>query len=269
MRIFVVPYRNRPAQLRVFLSHMKYLLEDIPADQYKIYIMNQADHRPFNRGGMRNLGFLRAKEEFPDTYREIDFIFHDLDNLIGEKNLVHFTTKRGEVDHIFGSYENRNVGGIWVIKGGDFEKINGYPNFWGWGYEDDMVAFRIEEENLILKRNTFKFHSKAVVHLDFCPEQVAERKMVNPINKKISAEKKRTYRKFPDGLRTLKNIKMNKEQLGSRVEQWNVTSFSAQLSSVLTEEKEIWILAPHFATWIKNNLGKFKISEISSRGRRE
>ena len=68
------------------------------------------------------------------------FIFHDLDNLIGEKNLVHFTTKRGEVDHIFGSYENRNVGGIWVIKGGDFEKINGYPNFWGWGYEDDMVA---------------------------------------------------------------------------------------------------------------------------------
>ena len=63
MKIFIVPYRNRGGQLRVFLSHMKYLLEDHPVEEYRIYIAQQADNRPFNRGAMRNIGFLEAKKE--------------------------------------------------------------------------------------------------------------------------------------------------------------------------------------------------------------
>ena len=91
MIIFIVPYRQRPAELSVFLSHMKYILEDVE-DEYFIYIINQADERPFNRGAMRNIGFLMAKEQFPENYKDIDLVFHDLDNLIGENNQVDFKT---------------------------------------------------------------------------------------------------------------------------------------------------------------------------------
>ena len=104
MKIFIVPYRNREGQLNVFLNHMKYLLEDISHNKYRIYIVHQVDSRPFNRGAMRNIGFLEGKKEFPDTYKEIDFVFHDLDNLIGEKNLVKFTTNSNEINHIYGNY---------------------------------------------------------------------------------------------------------------------------------------------------------------------
>ena len=94
MKIFIVPYRNREGQLHVFLSHMKYLLEDIlPQSDYRIYIVHQMDNRPFNRGGMRNIGFLEAKKGFPETYKDIDFIFHDLDNLVGKKNIIEFRTQ--------------------------------------------------------------------------------------------------------------------------------------------------------------------------------
>ena len=60
MKIFIVPYRNRAGQLNVFLNHMKYLLEDISQNEYRIYIVHQVDNRPFNRGAMRNIGFLEG-----------------------------------------------------------------------------------------------------------------------------------------------------------------------------------------------------------------
>ena len=43
---------------------------------------------------MRNIGFLMAKKQFPENYKDIDLVFHDLDNLIGEKNLVDFSIGR-------------------------------------------------------------------------------------------------------------------------------------------------------------------------------
>ena len=39
-----------------------------------------------------------AKKEFPTTYEEIDYIFHDLDNLIAVKNSVEFTTNNNEIN---------------------------------------------------------------------------------------------------------------------------------------------------------------------------
>lgn len=117
MIIFIVPYRNREGELQVFLSHMRYLLEDISDEDYRIYIIHQDDERPFNRGAMRNIGFLMGKKEFPTTYKEIDYVFHDLDNLIAIKNSVEFTTNENEVNHIFGNYENINIGGIFCYEG--------------------------------------------------------------------------------------------------------------------------------------------------------
>jgi DNA-binding LacI/PurR family transcriptional regulator len=43
----IVPYRDRPQQLKRFVSHMEDYLKDI---EYEIFIVEQSDDKPFNRG---------------------------------------------------------------------------------------------------------------------------------------------------------------------------------------------------------------------------
>ena len=69
--IFIVPYRDRKADLSLFLSHMPYILQGL---NYEIIIAHQQDTRPFNRGGVKNIGFIHAKEKYPEHYKDINFI---------------------------------------------------------------------------------------------------------------------------------------------------------------------------------------------------
>jgi hypothetical protein len=57
------------------------------------------------------------------------------------------------------------LGGIVSITGQDFEKINGFPNFWAWGYEDNMLNDRVKNMNMIIDRSTFfPFADKNILH---------------------------------------------------------------------------------------------------------
>lgn len=255
MIIFIVPYRQRPAELAVFLSHMKYLLEDIK-DEYFIYIVNQADERPFNRGAMRNIGFLMAKKQFPENYKDIDLVFHDLDNLIGEKNQVDFKTKSGVVNHIFGNYKQQNIGGIFTMKGGDFERINGYPNFWGWGYEDMCLGRRITANKIDVIRNNFPFHDKRIVHLNFTPQQAVNRKVVNDINENLF-KKSNLQNSIPDGIQQLKNLDVCCNIISSKVKRYDVKNFTAYIPHTTTKERVQYVVTPNWHNWFRKNLKKF------------
>jgi hypothetical protein len=74
--VFVVPYRDRELQLGFFRSHMAKVLEDEPS--YEIFFVHQQDKRTFNRGAMKNIGFLAMKERYPKTYGDITFVFNDV-----------------------------------------------------------------------------------------------------------------------------------------------------------------------------------------------
>ena len=37
----------------------------------------------------------------------------------------------------------------------DFEKMNGFPNFWAWGFEDNMLQYRAISSKLIIDRSNF------------------------------------------------------------------------------------------------------------------
>ena len=149
-RVFIVPYRNRLQQKFFFCQQMNFILEG--SDDYEILFVHQMDSRPFNRGATKNIGFITMKEKYPDTYKDITFIFNDVDTLPFHK-LFDYQTVLGTVKHYYG-FESA-LGGIVVIKGQDFELVNGYPSYWGWGMEDACLQNRCLYNKIKIDRSQF------------------------------------------------------------------------------------------------------------------
>jgi hypothetical protein len=78
-RVFIVPYRNRAQQKFFFSKYMSFLLED--STDYEIYFSHQCDARTFNRGAIKDIGFLAVKNKYPAHYKDITFIFNDIDTV--------------------------------------------------------------------------------------------------------------------------------------------------------------------------------------------
>jgi len=149
-RVFIVPYRNRIQHKFFFTKYMSFLLED--NKDYEIYFSHQCDARTFNRGAVKNIGFLAVKNKYPEHYKDITFIFNDIDTIPFYK-IFDYQTTHGVVKHYYGF--KYALGGIVVMKGSDFEKINGYPCYWGWGMEDSTLQKRCETHNLYIDRTNF------------------------------------------------------------------------------------------------------------------
>jgi len=149
-RVFIVPYRNRVQHKFFFSKHMSFILED--CDDYEIYFSHQCDVRTFNRGATKNVGFLAIKEKYPNDYKDITFIFNDVDTIPFNK-IFDYQTTHGVVKHYYGF--KYALGGIVLMKGADFEKINGFPCFWGWGMEDNVLQKRCDRYGLKVDRSVF------------------------------------------------------------------------------------------------------------------
>lgn len=159
--VFIVPYRNRH-QHKMFFS--TYLTSILPENlKYEIYFSHQCDIRSFNRGATKNIGFIALKNKYPEHYKNITFVFNDIDT-IPFTYLFDYQTTPGIVKHFYGfTYA---LGGIVSITGEDLEKTNGYPNFWGWGMEDNVLQKRCEKYNITIDRSHFyKIGSQNIIHL--------------------------------------------------------------------------------------------------------
>ena len=151
--IFIVPYRNREAHLEYFKNHMKMVMEDYPADSYKYMFIHQQDTREFNRGAMKNIGFIVASRLYPNDYKDITFVFNDVDSMPVHKNVLPYATTAGTIKHFYGY--NYTLGGIISVLGRDFERTGGFPNFWGWGYEDNLLQHRAINAGITINRDVF------------------------------------------------------------------------------------------------------------------
>lgn len=149
-RIFIVPYRNRVQHKFFFSKYMSFILED--DNDYEIFFSHQCDTRTFNRGAIKNIGFIAARNKYPEHYKDITFIFNDVDTIPFNK-IFDYNTEHGIVKHFYGF--NYALGGIVVMKGADFEKTNGFPCFWGWGMEDNALQKRCDAVGLYVDRSVF------------------------------------------------------------------------------------------------------------------
>ena len=151
--VFIIPYRDREQHLQFFNRQMKYVLEDIPKDDYDIYFVHQCDSRKFNRGAMKNIGFLAIRDKYPNDYKTITLVFNDIDTMPFQKNVLNYQTTPGIIKHFYG-YKFA-LGGIVSITGQDFERMNGFPNFWAWGFEDNELQNRATRLRVTIDRSTF------------------------------------------------------------------------------------------------------------------
>ena len=208
--VFIVPYRDRERHRTFFRSHMKTVLADLAEESYYIYFVHQNDTQTFNRGAIKNIGFLAMKKKYPDDYKNITFVFNDVDVMPFEKNMIFYKTIPGVVKHFYGF--NFTLGGIVSITGGDFEKINGFPNLWTWGWEDNELQNRVTNTpGLVIDRSTFF----GILSKDFMHFHHGEFREVN------AAEKRRFTISTKEGIT---DVVLKKYEIhGDMIE---VTSFS-------------------------------------------
>lgn len=143
----IVPYRDRETQLKRFLSHMKDYIKDI---DYEIFIIEQLDLKPFNRGKLLNVGYNCAVEKGCDyfVFHDVDMLPEDVDYSYSDKPL-HLATHLQEHDYETTFFDY--FGGVTMFTKEDFKTINGFSNdYWGWGFEDDDLLIRCLESNLEL-----------------------------------------------------------------------------------------------------------------------
>jgi len=159
----IVPYRDRQKQLDVFLPHMKKFLSRKAQQEwyggssaveanyldYDIFVIEQKDDYPFNRGMLINSCVKLLPEEY--DY----FVFQDVDLLPTNDN-VHYGYEEHPV-HMSSKFYKKielpyfeYIGGCLKISRKQFEKINGYSNeYWGWGFEDLDFLTRMRQTKLI------------------------------------------------------------------------------------------------------------------------
>ena len=162
--VFIVPYRDREQQKAFFERQMAHVMEDYSVDDYKIYYVHQCDQRDFNRGALKNIGFLYVKSTWPNDYKSITLVFNDVDTMPYTKNFLNYQTEVGNIKHFYGF--TFALGGIVSITGHDFERLNGFPNFWAWGFEDNLLNKRAIMAKITIDRSQFyPFLDKNIMQL--------------------------------------------------------------------------------------------------------
>lgn len=221
--IFIIPYRDREEQLHFFKRQISYLLEDHSPDTYKIFFIHQCDKRSFNRGALKNIGFIVVKTLYPDTYKNITLVFNDIDTIANRKNYLHYETPPGSVKHFYGY--RFALGGIVSINANDFEQINGYPNFWAWGFEDNLLQMRVENKKFTIDRSQFhNLMDSRIIHLNESIKRVVNREEYN-----------RFVRNSTEGIQNIQNLVYTIDDSTDFV---NVSQFDTGITEDTTQRRE-------------------------------
>lgn len=148
----IVPYRDRDSHLTKFIAETSKYLKSKKI-KYEIIVVEQLDDKPFNRGKLLNIGFFKAKNLGCGyvVFHDVDMIPIDVDYSYSELPLHLATNFELEYDKSKNLSFDDYFGGVTMFSVDTFERINGYSNnYWGWGFEDDDLLFRVSQKNIPL-----------------------------------------------------------------------------------------------------------------------
>lgn len=154
----IIPYRDRADNLAGSAPVLK---------QFgKIYVIEQKDDKPFNRGKLINIGYLKFKTEF-DYFaaHDVDMIPQDMGYYHYSEFPCHLATQAQQFNYQM-PYENY-FGGVTLFTKNVFEQVNGFSNnFFGYGAEDDHLRNKIVSVGIPIKSRQCRFtslpHSKLI-----------------------------------------------------------------------------------------------------------
>ena len=230
--IFIIPYRNRVDELEKWQEVMiPYLNNQLGDDKYEIYVVHQLDNKMFNRGGLCNIGFLYAKKQYSTNYKDIQFIIHDVDiypiKKENEKDIINYSTIKGEVSHPYGVLRPQlggTLGGICIIYGEDYEKVLGMPNFYGWGGEDVALSRRCQAHKIRINEDNFIDRRSTPLIID--PEShvtAAKQKVIRATDKLNLRKALRENSLQPtDGLSNIKYTVADTKKINGELANWNM-----------------------------------------------
>lgn len=141
----VIPFRNRHNHLSILIRNLVPLLK-LQMLEFRIFVSEQDNTMIFNRGMMKNIGYLEALK----FGRWDCVVFHDIDqipmrgaNYYGCDGMPrHFCARPEEME--FKPAYALLFGGVVGVTEEQMTKSNGYSNFyWGWGGEDDDLLKRL------------------------------------------------------------------------------------------------------------------------------
>lgn len=144
----IVPYRNRPEQLKVFKEYISNYLYS-KRIHHEVIIVEQQDDSPFNRGLLLNWGCRKAEWTGCDyvVFHDIDMLPIDVDYSYTDTpvHLVENLEIPEEEDSLFYDY----FGGVTMFSLRDIKRVNGFSNnYIGWGFEDDDLFLRCQEKGV-------------------------------------------------------------------------------------------------------------------------
>lgn len=155
---------GRKQQLETFREKMKVILAERNIN-YTLIISEQEEGLLFNKGLTFNCGFLMA-------YKRCDyFIFHDIDMFPVSLNNS-YSYPYDAPQHLVASSQlwimDKDIaGGVLSMTNEQFITCGGYSNaFWGWGFEDDDIFFRMKNMGYRMTRLSLSAGNYSVVEHD-------------------------------------------------------------------------------------------------------
>lgn len=154
----IIPYRNRGINWLLFRSHMAPLLSMMGSTcnwGFEVFLVEQVDGKSFNRGGLFNAGL-----DYIDRHYSGDFAFdcvvvHDVDMLPAPGvdytrcDKVYQMSASQQTEHWGFPYSNY-FGGVVMLSLASWKAADGMAReFWGWGFEDDELRFRLKYAGLL------------------------------------------------------------------------------------------------------------------------
>lgn len=158
------PQEFRRAQLDALIENIRSLHAANPQHTYRVWVLEQGNDRPFNRGWLLNAAFLEAVRETPDAV----FVHCNTDYAIPVGPMpAQLQEMPDGVYDVHGWDGNPpGLGAYCLFTAEAYRRCNGFPNdLWGWGGDDIAILARMRLAGVPVVRHE-ELYNRWIVEAD-------------------------------------------------------------------------------------------------------